>query len=186
VRASFCLLEASDGLTVQSRNEPDGYGFRTLTGDGEPEVGEHFPVFALNFVLATPGERWALRYPDTDELWVLERQAGGARGCRHLDQTSQYGTLRVRATDPPACESAVLATERMDEHPIWRLLEPGELLRVPRMLEWLFDHPGRRGAGPPADTRAAGHADRRVADRGAQPGAGGSARLITSPARSAR
>jgi hypothetical protein len=122
---AFRLLEASDGLTVQSRNEPDGYGFRTLTGDGEPEVGEHFPVFALNFVLATPGERWALRYPDTDELWVLERQAGGARGWRHLDQTSQYGTLRVRSTDPAACESVVLATERMDEHPIWRLLEPG-------------------------------------------------------------
>jgi hypothetical protein len=44
VRASFCLLEASDGLTVQSRYEPDGYGFRRLTGDDEPEVGEHFPV----------------------------------------------------------------------------------------------------------------------------------------------
>jgi hypothetical protein len=136
---AFRLLEASDGLTVQSRNEPDGYGFRTLTGDGEPEVGEHFPVFALNFVLATPGERWALRYPDTDELWVLERQAGGARGCRHLDQTSQYGTLRVRSTDPAARKSVVLATERMDEHPAWRLLAPGELLRVPRTLDcWII------------------------------------------------
>jgi hypothetical protein len=75
VRASFCLLKASDGLTAQSRYEPDGYGFRALTGDGEPEVGEHFSVFALNFALATSGELWALRYPDTHELWVLKRQA---------------------------------------------------------------------------------------------------------------
>jgi glutamine amidotransferase len=42
--------------------------------------------------------------------------------------------MRVRSTDLASCDSVVLATERMDEHPGWRLLEPGELLRVPRTL----------------------------------------------------
>jgi hypothetical protein len=70
---------------------------------------------------------------------VLGRQAGGPQGCRHLDQTSQYGTLRVRSTDPAARKSVVLATERMDKHPAWRLLAPGELLRVPRTLDcWII------------------------------------------------
>src|SRR5690242_3528815 len=43
-------------------------------------VAEHLPVFALNFVLITARELWALRYPDTHELHVLERNAGGPGG----------------------------------------------------------------------------------------------------------
>jgi predicted glutamine amidotransferase len=87
-------------------------------------------MFSLNFVLATPDELWALRYPETNELWLLERRAGGPHGCRHLDETSEVGTLRVRSDDLAACDSVVIASEPMDEHPDWRLVEPGELLRV--------------------------------------------------------
>src|SRR3954465_604879 len=42
-------------------------------------IAEHLPLYALNFVLTTPDELWALRYPDTNELWILERRAGGPR-----------------------------------------------------------------------------------------------------------
>lgn len=93
-------------------------------------IAEHLPMFSLNFVLATPDELWALRYPETNELWLLERRAGGPHGCRHLDETSEVGTLRVRSDDLAACDSVVIASEPMDEHPDWRLVEPGELLRV--------------------------------------------------------
>jgi glutamine amidotransferase len=93
-------------------------------------IAERLPLFSLNFVIATPDEVWALRYPDTNELWALERAAGGSRGSRHLDETSEVGTLRVRSDDLAACGSVVIASEPMDEDPGWRLLEPHELLRV--------------------------------------------------------
>jgi glutamine amidotransferase len=93
-------------------------------------IAERLPMFSLNLVLATPDELWALRYPDTNELWLLERRAGGPHGCRHLHESSEVGTLRVRSDDLAACDSVVVASERMDEHPDWRLLASGELVRV--------------------------------------------------------
>jgi predicted glutamine amidotransferase len=93
-------------------------------------IARELPVFSLNFVLATADELWALRYPEPNELWVLERRAGGPHGCRHLDESDEAGTLRVRSGDLAACDSVVVASEAMDEHPDWRLLEPGELLHV--------------------------------------------------------
>ena len=52
---------------------------------------------SLNFVLITADELWALRYPDTHELYVLERAAGGPSGGRHLEHASARGTVRVRS-----------------------------------------------------------------------------------------
>ncbi len=43
-------------------------------------IAENLPVFALNLILTTPSELWALRYPDTHELHVLERAPGGPGG----------------------------------------------------------------------------------------------------------
>jgi predicted glutamine amidotransferase len=93
-------------------------------------IGERLPLFSVNFVLATPDELWALRYPESNELWVLERPAGGPHGDRHLDETSEVGTLRVHSDDLATHDAVVVATERMDENPGWRLLAPGELLHV--------------------------------------------------------
>lgn len=93
-------------------------------------IGEHLPLFSVNFVLATPDELYALRYPESNELWVLERPAGGLHGGRHLDETSEVGTLRVHSGDLAEHGAVVVATEPMDENPGWRLMEPGELLRV--------------------------------------------------------
>jgi predicted glutamine amidotransferase len=93
-------------------------------------IAAHLPLYSLNVVLTTADELWALRYPDTNELWILERRAGGPHGCRHLDETSEVGTLRVRSDDLAACDSVVVASEPMDEHPDWRLLDPCELVHV--------------------------------------------------------
>ena len=38
-------------------------------------ISDNLPVFALNLLLATPDELWALRYPETHELYILERPA---------------------------------------------------------------------------------------------------------------
>jgi glutamine amidotransferase len=93
-------------------------------------VGENLPLYALNIVLTTPTDLWALRYPATHELWVLERPAGGPHGDRHLEQASAAGTMRVRSGDLAGAPAVVVASERMDEDPRWRLMDTGELLHV--------------------------------------------------------
>lgn len=93
-------------------------------------VAERLPVFALNCVLITAHELWALRYPDVHDLFLLERPAGGGADARHLDHVSARGTIRVRAEQAAACPVVVVATERMDEDPRWRQLRPGELVHI--------------------------------------------------------
>lgn len=97
-------------------------------------IAEHLPVFALNLVLITDTELWALRYPDTHELFVLERAAGGPGGGRHLEHASARGSIRVRSGELSSAPAVVLASERMDEDPGWRELGSGQLLHVgPRL-----------------------------------------------------
>ncbi|GAA0349039.1 class II glutamine amidotransferase [Streptomyces blastmyceticus] len=97
-------------------------------------IARHLPVYALNIVLATRDELWALRYPDTHELYVLDRDAGGRHGDRHLDHSGTGGRMRVHSQDLADTPAVVIASERMDDNPRWRLLEPGELLHVgPRL-----------------------------------------------------
>lgn len=98
-------------------------------------IAQELPVFALNLVLAARGELWALRYPDTHELFVLERAAGGVTGRRHLEHASAAGTVRVRSAALAGAPAVVVASERMDEDPGWRPLASGELLHVSRTLQ---------------------------------------------------
>ncbi|MEU7424820.1 class II glutamine amidotransferase [Streptomyces sp. NPDC040750] len=97
-------------------------------------IADHLPLYALNIVLVTADELWALRYPATHELYVLQRPAGGHHGSRHLDDTGRYGRLRVRSADLGDRASVVVASEPLDENPHWRLMEPGELLHADRRL----------------------------------------------------
>jgi predicted glutamine amidotransferase len=93
-------------------------------------VAEQLPVFALNLVLVGPSELWALRYPDTHELFALERDAGGPSGVRHMEQASARGSVRVRSGALAHRPAVVLASERMDEDTGWWELASGELLHV--------------------------------------------------------
>jgi predicted glutamine amidotransferase len=93
-------------------------------------IAAELPLFALNLVVATPDGLWALRYPATHELWMLERGAGGTTGRRHFEGASARGTVRVRSGDMVGYPAVVIASEPMDEDAGWRLLEPGELLHV--------------------------------------------------------
>jgi predicted glutamine amidotransferase len=93
-------------------------------------VAAHLPIYALNIVLTTAGELWALRYPDVHELYLLERGPGGSSGNRHLEHASAPGTIRVRSGELAALPAVIVASERMDEDPGWRALAPGELVHV--------------------------------------------------------
>ncbi|MEU3405350.1 class II glutamine amidotransferase [Streptomyces sp. NPDC006670] len=93
-------------------------------------IAANVPVYAINLILITPKELWALRYPDTHGLYVLERRAGGQHGSRHLDHTGTDGRLRVHSSHLAQCPAVVVASEPMDDNPHWRQMEPGELLHV--------------------------------------------------------
>jgi len=108
-------------------------------------IVEMLPVASINFVLVTATDLWALRYPATDTLYVLERPAaGGGSGATALEQTSSHGT-RVHCEHGRDRPLVVVASERMDDDPAWREVRSGELLHVGPSLELeteiLFDGP---------------------------------------------
>ena len=91
-------------------------------------IAQNLPVYAINLILTTPDGLWALRYPETHRLFVLQRQAGGTHGDLPLHGGSD--TLRVHSEHLSRHPSAVVASEPLDEHPDWRLLDVGELVHV--------------------------------------------------------
>jgi len=93
-------------------------------------VAENLPLFAINLVLISARELWALRYPDSHDLLVLERDAGGADGAHHLEHSSPRGRIRVHSGDLAGQPAVVVATEKMDDDPGWSPLASGELLHV--------------------------------------------------------
>lgn len=96
-------------------------------------VARELPLYSLNVVLATADELWALRYPDTNGLFVLERPPGHRHGD-HFDFTSSTGTHIVCDNDH-GTPVVVVASEPLDDNEGWRELESGELLRVTSDLE---------------------------------------------------
>lgn len=92
-------------------------------------VAANLPLYAINFVLASADGVWALRYPLTHPLYVLEREPG-----EPLAHESSLGT-RVHSAEGADRPLVVLASERMDADPGWRLLPQGELLHISDTLE---------------------------------------------------
>ncbi|AYF78481.1 class II glutamine amidotransferase [Nocardia yunnanensis] len=94
-------------------------------------IADRLPIYALNLILTTDTELWALRYPETHELYVLEREPGGEHGLDHSTGTGIRSHSGVLADRP----AVVIASERMDSDPGWRLLASGELLHVTGQLD---------------------------------------------------
>ena len=107
--------------------------------DGDVEAGivaatrrlaAEVELYSLNFLLATADELWALRYPEHNELVLLDRAPGGPRGHHPLDETSAYGTLRLRSAAGADRRVVLIASEPMDEDPGWEAIHPGELVHI--------------------------------------------------------
>jgi glutamine amidotransferase len=83
------------------------------------------PIFALNFLLGTATDMWALRYPETHKLYLLDRRDVSDRRLR-------MDSHRITAHSEHLTDhaSVVFASEPMDDDPKWSLLEPGELVHV--------------------------------------------------------
>jgi glutamine amidotransferase len=116
-------------------------------------VARELPLFALNVLLTSAEELWALRYPATHALYVLKRSAGGSTGeagpLEHRGATAT--TLRVRSADLEARPAVVVASEPLDGDPAWRALASGELVHVDGRLnvssQIAIDHPPRHPLG---------------------------------------
>jgi glutamine amidotransferase len=70
-----------------------------------------------------PHDLWALRYPGTHALHVLERPAGAP-----MSATSP--SWRMSSDDVTAVDTVVVASERLDGEDGWRMLDVGELVHV--------------------------------------------------------
>lgn len=95
-------------------------------------LAANVPIYAVNVLLSTSTDMWALRYPETHELYVLDRSDDAPGQAPEFD----LRTKRIHARSERLCTrpSVVFATERMDDDPRWRLLEPGELVHVDSAL----------------------------------------------------
>jgi predicted glutamine amidotransferase len=120
-------------------------------------LADNVPIYAVNVLLSTATDLWALRYPEPNELYVLDRREAPSDHRFHLR------TNRIRADSDHlrSRPSVVFASERMDDDPRWRLLEPGELVRVDSGLQINSDvvlpDPPRHQLGP-ADLNATAQA----------------------------
>src|SRR5947209_10642045 len=96
------------------------------------DIAATIPMYSLNMVLTTASDLWALRYPDTNELWILERSLGGFDG--DFDKRSLSGILRVQSVELSLLPATVVASEPMDSSDGWRPLASGELIHVDPQL----------------------------------------------------
>ncbi len=94
-------------------------------------LADNVPIYAVNILLSTATDLWALRYPESHELYVSDRRKIPAEHRFHLR------TNRIRADSESLHQkpSVVFATEPMDDTGRWQLLEPGELVHVDAGLQ---------------------------------------------------
>lgn len=91
-------------------------------------LAANIPIYAVNVLLCTATDMWALRYPETHQLYLLDRTGDDVA----VDPEFDLRTKRIRALSKQLCarKSVVFATEPMDDDPRWRLLDSGELVHV--------------------------------------------------------
>jgi predicted glutamine amidotransferase len=105
-------------------------------------VAANLPLYAINFLLASADGLWALRYPLTHPLYMLERAP-----VEPLAHASSLGS-RVHSDEGATRPMVVLASERMDADSGWRELASGELAHIDEDLrvstELILRHPPAR------------------------------------------
>jgi predicted glutamine amidotransferase len=87
---------------------------------------DNVPIYAVNLLLSTATDMWALRYPEPNELYLLDRR----KPATSPDFDLQTSRIHARARDLDIHPCIVFASEPMDDDPGWRLLQPGTLVHV--------------------------------------------------------
>ena len=125
-------------------------------------LAANVPIYAVNLLLSTATGLWALRYPEPNKLYILDRPGTPEDHRFHLR------TNRIRADSDHlrSRPSVVFASERMDDDPRWRLLVPGALVHVDSALHITSDvvlpDPPRHQLHP-EDLNATAHAAQHTA-----------------------
>ena len=100
-------------------------------------IAENLRLFALNIILTDAANVWAVRYPDTHPLYVLE--------LGREESTSGMNTHRISMhsaqLDSDRRPAVLLATEKLDDNPNWRLMDSGEMLHLGPSLTVDSSHP---------------------------------------------
>lgn len=92
-------------------------------------LAETVPIFAVNMLLSTATDMWALRYPETHELYLLDRRDVDDRRLRM--RSDRITALSEHLTSEA---SVLFASEPMDDAD-WQLLASGELVHVDADLQ---------------------------------------------------
>jgi glutamine amidotransferase len=91
-------------------------------------IANELPVFSLNLIVTTATDLWAVRYPDTHELHILERLPSGSGEAAPLDARSSR--IHAHSKDLSRSGHVLIATEPMDDNPAWSSLAAGGLVHV--------------------------------------------------------
>jgi predicted glutamine amidotransferase len=94
-------------------------------------LAANVPLYAVNLLLSTATDLWALRYPESHELYVSDRRETPARHRFHLRTNRIHAESEHLQSRP----SVVFATEPMDDAARWQLIDPGELVHVDAGLQ---------------------------------------------------
>jgi predicted glutamine amidotransferase len=105
-------------------------------------------IFAVNILLSTATDMWALRYPETHELYLLDRRDVDDRRLRMRSHR-----ICAHSEELTSDASVLFASEPMDDDD-WQMLAPGELVHVDANLR--ID---RRMAFPDPPKHQLHHAD---------------------------
>ncbi|KAA8966313.1 class II glutamine amidotransferase [Mycobacterium sp.] len=112
-------------LITASIRECDG-DVRAGLLDAVAWLAAQVPIYALNVLLSTATDMWALRYPEPHQLYLLDRRDPPADAAFHL----RTNRIRAHCEHLRARPSVVFASEPMDDDPGWQLISPGELVHV--------------------------------------------------------
>jgi len=101
-------------------------------------LAANVPIFAVNILLSTATDMWALRYPESNELYILDRSdLGRSDDTAAPDHEFDMRTKRIHARSEHLCTrpSVVFASLPMDDDPRWCSLASGELVHVDSALQ---------------------------------------------------
>jgi predicted glutamine amidotransferase len=92
-------------------------------------IAERLPVYSLNLILTTATDLWAVRFPATHELYILQSDPAGVYGpTAPLEARSHR--IHARSEDLARSPHVLVATEPMDHNRGWHAVAPGELVHV--------------------------------------------------------
>ena len=94
-------------------------------------LADNVPIYAVNILLSTATDVWAMRYPESHELYIADRRRLPAHTRFHL----RTNRIRAESQHLHGQQSVVFATEPMDDAARWQLIEPGELVHVDARLQ---------------------------------------------------